>query len=1311
MKKILPLTTLFCILVFWLIWEDHPKTIQINKHKKQHFNGPAEFAKFHRDIRTREGEDKPAYKTGYKFAELTKAKNQAALFRKGARMQDNGVTAWTERGPANVPGRTRGLIVDPDDATKNTWFAGSVGGGVWKTFNAGQSWTWLTPDLPNLSTTVLAMAESNHDIIYLGTGEGFGNVDGIDGAGIFKSTNRGVSWSQLSSTSDFSDVNRIIVDPSNASIVIAATNFGIYRTINGGDDWTKVYQFGAIQDLKASPDDFNIQYASVNSVGVLKSIDGGQTWDLSSTGMNPSGRIELAVSPVDPQQIFASAEGGVTGSESDLYVSSNGAISWSLVNVKINNVTVELLGDDSGIAGDSQGWYDNTIVCDPFDRDVIYVGGIDLFRIDVGSTTTDIDNYTMIEGTLGFISLINFSAQHYGGRLEVGSIPEKFSVEVRFGSGQSQKAHRFLVPEGRTSGVADIDYSFQNYVDIPFEVWDITNNKQLMVSFRDQDRNGSFNLYEANTSSTTATEQSREYLFIHNVEYSDTENTSIATDGGQTFDRKYFFWPVLANGAEWTPDTWPNPVLAIQHSTLELFNSTTEFITDGRNRFGNSSKNENLHVDHHNLVAIPMSGSTFKILNANDGGVYVSNTSATPGVNHGDWTDPTIGFNTGQFYGADKRPGKDQYLGGLQDNGTWFSQNNETASPTTEYTFAIGGDGFEVLWNNLDDQLLIGGFQGNGFRRSTNGGQGWSVATNGLTGDFPFISKLANSKDLPNRIFTVGSSGVFVSNNFGQNWTLRTITEKWGGASTFADVEVSRANANIIWAGNAMSDDYDLYLSVDGGQTFSSTNNYTTEPLGSISKLASHPTQPGTAYALFSFAGAPKILRTTDFGQTWEDISGFEGVNESTNGFPDVAVYCLYVRPDDPNIIWAGTEIGIVESQNNGQSWALIEDFPNVSVWDMKGQDDQVVIATHGRGIWTATIDSSTPQANYVKIPSLVRYGTTPQKNLAIQYSFLTDFDSVEFYVGSTIAGVVGNIASGDIIIELSGIGSGDKTINTISYKDGAPYQGSESSVSQLNLLSTETNYVEFFNTTTDVISSGFTQQVFTGEPNTYRKALQSTHDYGASKEHTAIVAHPVIVAANNATITYRDIAIVEPDEDYVVMEATKNGLDWIALTNQYDANSNPTWLATYNAGGDGSRDMFVDHTINLHDFFNAGDTILVRYRLSSDATGVAWGVAVDYIAIQDVVLTNETTIKSDPAFKIFPNPTKGEFYVQYKANQNAYPSLQILDSQGRIIQSRNLVVKDAEIQTEKVTLTTGSYVVVLNDRQRKRTGKVVVTN
>jgi hypothetical protein len=127
--------------------------------------------------------------------------------------------------------------------------------------------------------------------------------------------------------------------------------------------------------------------------------------------------------------------------------------------------------------------------------------------------------------------------------------------------------------------------------------------------------------------------------------------------------------------------------------------------------------------------------------------------------------------------------------------------------------------------------------------------------------------------------------------------------------------------------------------------------------MGLISGMAVHPKNKAEAFLLFSYKGDPKILRTYNYGQTWSDISGF-GLNEqSSNGFPDVIVHDLLVIPDDTATIWAATEIGIVESTDDGRNWHLYNsNLPQVSVFQLIYQDGQFVAATHGRGIWTANL-------------------------------------------------------------------------------------------------------------------------------------------------------------------------------------------------------------------------------------------------------------------------------------------------------------------------------------------------------------------
>jgi len=1325
-KKIPLFTFLFITSILFVILRKGSEVSDQIKapHVEQKQDSPEEFIAFHKGIRTREDMTDPDYDDNYQLKELSQARKSAEKKSYAARTQSgNGVIEWKERGPGNVPGRTRGLIVDPDDDTRRTWIAGSASGGIWRTSNAGSTWQWLTPDFPNLATTVLVMAESNHNVIYAGTGEGFGNVDGVQGHGIFKSTDRGITWQFLTNTTDMEEINRIQVDPANENRVVTASNNGIYRSLDGGLNWTKVYT-GLVQDLRAEPGNFNVQYATRNGFGVIKSTNGGESWTLSNTGINTNGRIEIDISPVKTDRIFASAQGTLSGTNSDLYVSDDGGVTWSLVNVLLSGKPLNYLGD--------QGWYDNTIMCDPYDKDVVYVGGIGLYRVQLtqGITGSAVGSYTLEEfNTTSFIDLIGFGAEAYQGRLDVGAAANKTNVEIRFGPGKSQKAHRFLVPQGSTSGVPDPSYSYQDYVTVPFEVWDIPSNRQLMVSFRDQDRNGKFNLYEANTDGT-ATEQSREYIYINNADYnSNSPNASIAVAGGHIVQLMYNIWPTLTAGSIWNPEALPNSALRILYSEVIKVTSNVTSAADPYNEYDGKNNFDFVHPDQHNIIAIKENETlkTFRLLIANDGGVFLSQASTSPGTRQGEWTKAGNGYNTSQFYGADKRPGAEQYFGGMQDNSTYFSTDNVVATSATPYATSIqlAGDGFEVVWNNLDAKKMIGGSQHNNFSRSLDGGLTWQNATNGLTlagtsqdkDKFPFLSKLANSTQAPDILFTVGSDGVWKSSDFGASWLLTPIILKWGFTS-FMDVEVSRANANVIWAGSGMSTNRGLYVSKDGGKTYTITSNYMGAVLGNITKLASHPKEENTAYALFSIAKSPKILRTRNLGQTWEDISGFGSNNTtSTRGFPDVAVYCLYVRPDNPDIIWAGTEIGIVESLNGGNSWNILTDFPNVSVWDLKGQDDQIVIATHGRGIWTAKLE--TVQFTVIN-PMITAMGTSPKSEFFIKIKLEEDFDSTQVWFNGIKSRTIPSIAQGEYVYEIEDAPKGTIQARLISFKGTAPVYSATVAGENLILKPYQNQYFNYFLDGNDFSLNGFSVQAF-GSSNS---SLKSQSNYLINTESIAILKQPVIITADYPFLFYRDVAIVEPGgagssfgqlafKDYVVMEATRDGVTWTPIANGYDASYNSSWLSAYSIGLTGNTGLFVDHNIDLTAAFNVGDTLLFRMRLYSDNFNTAWGWAIDDLYIQQKP-TGVAEYHSLPHnLQVYPNPGNGFFNVSFTVIENSPVEITVHDLSGRIIHKQSWENKSSGSHTENIALNSaqGVYLLKLRTTQGQQVQKIIVRN
>ena len=172
----------------------------------------------------------------------------------------------------------------------------------------------------------------------------------------------------------------------------------------------------------------------------------------------------------------------------------------------------------------------------------------------------------------------------YSGSILYANQGVSFNAEIRFGTGRIQKAHRFLVPEINYTWEPDENYTYQDYVDVPFEVWDLTNNRQLMVSFRDQGRDGNFNLLPINLPAPLDESSSLEYLFIHDLEYNpDFPSSLVTTNGGQTSFLAYGLWPVgLGN---WNPQALPTSTIKIDKIQEEL-----EFVLDWEQQFSEQRK-------------------------------------------------------------------------------------------------------------------------------------------------------------------------------------------------------------------------------------------------------------------------------------------------------------------------------------------------------------------------------------------------------------------------------------------------------------------------------------------------------------------------------------------------------------------------------------------------------------------------------------------------------------------------------------------------------------------------------------------------
>ena len=301
---------------------------------------------------------------------------------------------WRGIGPYRG-GRALAVAGIPGDPT--TYYFGAVAGGVWKTTDGGASWLPLTDQTAISSVGAIAVAQSDHDIIYVGSGEAAPRGDMTYGDGVYKSVDGGKTWSNIG-LKDTRQIGALIVDPHNPGIVLVAafghafgpnSERGVFRTTDGGKSWTRVLykdeQTGAI-DVSFDPHNSKIVYAALWQArrqpwnfssggpgsGLYRSSDGGVSWTrLSGNGLPAGilGRIHVSVSGADSSRVYAMIEAAQGG----LYRSDDGGAHWRRVN------------DDGRLS--QRAWYFSTSLADPKRVDTLYAENTGLFRSTDGGKT------------------------------------------------------------------------------------------------------------------------------------------------------------------------------------------------------------------------------------------------------------------------------------------------------------------------------------------------------------------------------------------------------------------------------------------------------------------------------------------------------------------------------------------------------------------------------------------------------------------------------------------------------------------------------------------------------------------------------------------------------------------------------------------------------------------------------------------------------------------------------------------------------------------------------------------------------------
>ena len=724
---------------------------------------------------------------------------------------------WRNIGPANMSGRV--TDIEAVEANPAIVYVGAASGGVWKSTNAGTTWTPIFTEYGTANIGDIAVFQPNPDIVWVGTGESCVRNSVAWGDGIYKSTDGGKTFTNVG-LGGTHHISEVVTHPTNPDIVYVAAQGHLWG--HSGDH------------------------------GVFKTTDGGKTWRNLTQGLPDDGQTgasDLVMDPTNP---------------SVLYVGM-----WE----RIREPHRFLSGGPSG------GIFKST---------------------DGGETWTKLSR-GLPTGETGKIGLSVFRGDP---RILVAIVEHGFQPPPRAG-GRVNPDYQDMSKLGTGTYRSEDGGATWRYLNR-------YNNRPFYYSHILIDPN----------------ESNRVYVLAGNAQVSE--------DGGRTFSRSL----------------------------------------------------EGISGDFHALWIDPASSDRFYV--GNDKGAYAT-------YDRGETFQMFNNMDIGQFY-AVTMDNRDPYwvYGGLQDNGNWGGPSNsrDVNGIFNDHWFKFhSGDGFHTTVDPNDWRTVYTEAQGGRLRRLDavfrQVGKSISPTTaTTLNFDDVFPDYDGPTSRLPSpavrfnwsaplilsphdsRTLYFGGNYLFKSTDRGDTWTIISpdlstndpsltdpatggLTSDVTGAETHATgitIAESPLTAGVLWAG---TDDGNLQLTRDGGRTWNElSGNVHGVPRGSwVSRVEASRYDAATAYVAFDNHRRddfrPYLFRTTDFGQTWTNLS--------VNLPDDAPVYVVEEDPRNPDLLFVGTEFAAHVSIDGGATWhRLMTGLPTVAIHDLvvHPREGDLVAATHGRSIW-----------------------------------------------------------------------------------------------------------------------------------------------------------------------------------------------------------------------------------------------------------------------------------------------------------------------------------------------------------------------
>ena len=876
--------------------------------------------------------------------------------------------SWVERGPTNVGGRTRAIMFDPNDATRETVIAGGVSGGLWKnTAISNSNSQWTKVDIPeNLNVSCITSDPNNSNIFYVGTGESY-TGGAVGGDGVWKSINRGVTWTKVfggvSGATTFQSAANVTINspiglagnypcfpnssfgpairnPITGNIVLVTDGVSVPTSLGCSALTNSSELSNKIALVRRGSCNFSVKVANAQAVGAIAVI-------VMNNVAGPPAAIGGTDETITIPSVMISREDGNL---------LEAALATGTVNGTLNPRTIGVL---SGNIVPGIQFINKIAIRNNGGNSEIFIAAADSYYGSSNATTyIGSDSYGVYKSSDGGLNWTLLSLpltangnKHCPNDIEIGT-DNKIWVSTTESFAHSDGG-------GKVFSSADGGATF-------VDKYTVTGNgggARVEIEASSTNANTIYVLSQLNQANAT---DAVEVKIIKTTDGFATSTVTALPAGNETRETTFGFTGAQAF-YNLMIEADPTNDQIVYVGGIDLYRSSNGCTTWTTI----SNWTSNVHSDQHAMTFKP--GSPNIAIFGNDGGVYYAGNLATATSNSG-ITSRNNGFNVTQFYSLGVAPTitvsgliNDYFVAGAQDNGSqYFAGATAGASSSNKVQ---GGDGaFSMFDQGVDKYYITNYVYNQSIYYRPIGGTAREF-NNETTSNGAFICPMAldSNKDILFSDYTVPASGstatVYGIRRYANlkttNVVKTTITNAlFTNSPTALTVSKYNTATTTLLAGFKNGK---VLLSTNANTTLSTSVTWTdiTSPdfVGSVSDVEFGNTE-NDIFVTFHNYNVVSIWYSADRGVTWQNKEG---------NFPDIPVKCILQNPilNKSNEVIIGTDLGVwFTSSFNTASPVWYQSFngiSNVKVTDLDLRNDNAVYAaTYGRGVFSGIFDNRT---------------------------------------------------------------------------------------------------------------------------------------------------------------------------------------------------------------------------------------------------------------------------------------------------------------------------------------------------------------